>query len=107
MPQGVTWRIINSTFRCTGNETHPLPAAAAGSSDDSSKARFATAMVAAMAALLAGAYWLVNRNGAFWVAGRLHLAGERATVAGCSERFWRDGDGCCGVPANLSFTIQH
>ena len=25
LPQGVRWRIINSTFRCTGNETHPLP----------------------------------------------------------------------------------
>ncbi|PRW58290.1 Mitogen-activated kinase kinase kinase 13-A [Chlorella sorokiniana] len=62
MPPGVTWRILNSTFRCTGNDTHPLPAAAAGSSDDSSKARFATAMVAAMAMLVAGAYWLVNRN---------------------------------------------
>lgn len=68
MPPGVTWRIINSTFRCTGNDTHPLPSAAAGSSDDTSKARFATAMVAAMAALVAGAYWMVNRNGA-WVAG--------------------------------------
>ena len=64
MPPGVTWRIINSTFRCTGNDTHPLPGAAAGSSDDTSKARFATAMLAAMAALLAGAYWLVNHNGA-------------------------------------------
>ena len=68
MPPGVTWRILNSTFRCTGNDTHPLPSAAAASSDDTSKARFATAMVAAMAALVAGAYWMVNRNGA-WAAG--------------------------------------
>lgn len=64
MPPGVTWRIINSTFRCTGNDTHPLPTAAAGSSDDSSKVRSATAMVAVMAMLLAGGYWLLNRNGA-------------------------------------------
>lgn len=65
MPPGVTWRIHNSTFRCTGNDTHPLPSggAAAAAGGAPSQAQVAVASLATLASLLAGAYWLLNRNG--------------------------------------------
>ncbi|KAL4430886.1 hypothetical protein ABPG75_006142 [Micractinium tetrahymenae] len=64
MPQGVRWRIVNSTFRCTGNETHALPGAgghggARGQPDDRP---LASALMASLLAAAAAVYYLNNRN---------------------------------------------
>lgn len=62
MAEGVRWRILNSTLRCTRNEAQPHVRI------DSSRgviyeAQLALSLLASVVALLAGLHWLTNRNG--------------------------------------------
>lgn len=60
--EGVRWRIINCTLRCTGNDTHAL-SGASNSRRSSSEMQLALSVLATAVALLAGLYWRMNHGG--------------------------------------------
>lgn len=62
MAEGVRWRILNSTLRCTRNEAQP-PARVNSSHGAIYEAQLALSMLASVVALLAGLHWLTNRDG--------------------------------------------
>ncbi|KAL4426393.1 hypothetical protein ABPG77_004687 [Micractinium sp. CCAP 211/92] len=62
VPHGVRWRIANSTFRCTGNETHALLGASVQSARSKRGQSLFSALVATLLAAAAAIYYMMHRN---------------------------------------------